>query len=122
MVRFASRSLAFIRGSPALCWITGPPRTSKALFAVRTDAPEPCTAHADAASSKTLPMKILRHLTPSGPAYAALQADGSAREIAGDIYGSHRVTDKVVKPGKTLAPIVPTNILCIGLNYKKHAA
>jgi 2-keto-4-pentenoate hydratase/2-oxohepta-3-ene-1,7-dioic acid hydratase in catechol pathway len=67
-------------------------------------------------------MKILRHLSPSGPAYAALQADGSAREIAGDIYGSFRVTDKVVKPGKTLAPIVPTNILCIGLNYKKHAA
>jgi 2-keto-4-pentenoate hydratase/2-oxohepta-3-ene-1,7-dioic acid hydratase in catechol pathway len=67
-------------------------------------------------------MRILRHLTPSGPAYAALHADGSAREIAGDIFGDFRVTDKVVQPGKTLAPVVPTNILCIGLNYKKHAA
>jgi 2-keto-4-pentenoate hydratase/2-oxohepta-3-ene-1,7-dioic acid hydratase in catechol pathway len=66
-------------------------------------------------------MRIIRHLTPSGPAYAALQPDGSAREIAGDILGQHHATDKVVKPGKLLAPIVPSNILCIGLNYKKHA-
>ncbi len=66
-------------------------------------------------------MKILRHLTPSGPAYASLQPDGSAREIAGDILGSFKVTDKVVKPGKILAPLVPANILAIGLNYRKHA-
>ncbi len=67
-------------------------------------------------------MKILRHLTPPGPAYAALQPDGSARAISGDLFGDYRVTDRVVTPGKTLAPVVPTNILCIGLNYKKHAA
>jgi 2-keto-4-pentenoate hydratase/2-oxohepta-3-ene-1,7-dioic acid hydratase in catechol pathway len=67
-------------------------------------------------------MRILRHLTPSGPAYAALQSDGSAREIAGDIYGDFRVTDRVVKPGKTLAPVDPVYLPCIGLNYKKHAA
>lgn len=67
-------------------------------------------------------MRIIRHLTPTGPAYAALQADGSAREIAGDLFGDHRVTDRVVVPGKLLAPVVPTNLPCIGLNYKKHAA
>jgi 2-keto-4-pentenoate hydratase/2-oxohepta-3-ene-1,7-dioic acid hydratase in catechol pathway len=67
-------------------------------------------------------MKILRHLTPAGPAYAALQPDNSAREISGDLSGDFRVTDRVVIPGKTLAPVVPTNLLCIGLNYKKHAA
>ena len=66
-------------------------------------------------------MKIIRHLTPSGPAYAALQPDGSAREIAGNLFGSFRATDHVVKPGKILAPVVPPNILAIGLNYKKHA-
>ena len=66
-------------------------------------------------------MKIIRHLTPSGPAYAALQPDGSAREITGDIFGSHTVSDKAVKPGKLLAPVVPPNILAIGLNYRKHA-
>ena len=67
-------------------------------------------------------MKIIRHLTPTGPAYAALQSDGSAREIAGDIYGDFRVTDRAVKPGKLLAPVVPVYLPCIGLNYKRHAA
>ena len=67
-------------------------------------------------------MRIIRHLTPSGPAYAALQSDGSAREIAGDIYGDFRVTDRTVKPGKLLAPVAPVYLPCIGLNYKRHAA
>ena len=66
-------------------------------------------------------MKIIRHLTPHGPAFAALQSDGSAREITGDILGEFRATDRVVKPGKLLAPLVPVNILAIGLNYRKHA-
>jgi 2-keto-4-pentenoate hydratase/2-oxohepta-3-ene-1,7-dioic acid hydratase in catechol pathway len=67
-------------------------------------------------------MKIIRHLTPAGPAHAALLPDGTAREIEGDILGGHRVTDRVVAPGKLLAPIDPPNILAIGLNYRRHAA
>jgi 2-keto-4-pentenoate hydratase/2-oxohepta-3-ene-1,7-dioic acid hydratase in catechol pathway len=67
-------------------------------------------------------MKLIRHLTPSGPAYATLQPDGSAREIAGDLFGDFQVTDRIVTPGKALAPVAPPNILAIGLNYKKHAA
>jgi 2-keto-4-pentenoate hydratase/2-oxohepta-3-ene-1,7-dioic acid hydratase in catechol pathway len=67
-------------------------------------------------------MKIIRHLTPAGPVYAALQSDGSARENTGDIYGDYRVTDRAVTPGKLLAPVVPVFLPCIGLNYKRHAA
>ncbi|MBI2813237.1 MAG: fumarylacetoacetate hydrolase family protein [Opitutae bacterium] len=67
-------------------------------------------------------MKLIRHLTPAGPAYAALQPDGSARAVEGDIFGAHRVTDRVVQPGQRLAPITPATIICIGLNYAKHAA
>lgn len=67
-------------------------------------------------------MKIIRHLTPAGPAWAALQPDGTARAIAGDILADFRVTDAVVVPGKRLAPLQPANLLCIGLNYRKHAA
>lgn len=67
-------------------------------------------------------MKLIRHLTPAGPVYASLQPDGTAREITGDIYGSFRVADKGVKPGKLLAPVAPIYLPCIGLNYKKHAA
>lgn len=67
-------------------------------------------------------MRIIRHLSPAGPAYAALQPDGTARVIAGDILGDFHVTDHVVQPGKLLAPIAPSNLLAIGLNYRKHAA
>ena len=68
-------------------------------------------------------MKFLRHLTPAGPAYAALQPDGSTREVTGDpLTSTHRVTDRVVMPGKPLAPVAPATIICIGLNYAKHAA
>jgi len=67
-------------------------------------------------------VKLIRHLSATGPAYAALQADGSARTVTGDIFGDFRVTDQVVKPGKLLAPLKPATIICIGLNYAKHAA
>ena len=67
-------------------------------------------------------MKLIRHLSPSGPAYAALQPDGSARAVTGDMASGFRATDQVVKPGKLLAPIAPAMIVCIGLNYAKHAA
>jgi len=67
-------------------------------------------------------MRILRHLGPAGPAYAALQPDGTAREISGDLFGAYRVTDRLVSPGKVLAPVAPVNILAIGLNYRRHAA
>ena len=67
-------------------------------------------------------MRIIRHLTPAGPAYAALEADGSAREISGDLFGAFEATGKAVRPGKLLAPVSPVNILAIGLNYRRHAA
>jgi 2-keto-4-pentenoate hydratase/2-oxohepta-3-ene-1,7-dioic acid hydratase in catechol pathway len=68
-------------------------------------------------------MRIIRHLTPAGPAYAALQADSSALALAGDPLspGGLRPTGERVSPGKLLAPIAPSNILGIGLNYRKHA-
>ena len=67
-------------------------------------------------------MKIIRHLASNGLIqYAALQADGTALRIDGDLFGSYSVTGEVVKPGKLLAPIQPAAIFCIGLNYRKHA-
>jgi 2-keto-4-pentenoate hydratase/2-oxohepta-3-ene-1,7-dioic acid hydratase in catechol pathway len=67
-------------------------------------------------------MKLIRHLSTSGPAYAALQPDGSARAVTGDLAAGFRATDQAVKPGKLLAPVAPAMIVCIGLNYAKHAA
>ncbi len=67
-------------------------------------------------------MKIIRYLnSQKQEKFAALQADGSALEIFGDILGSYSVTDKKADVAKRLAPIVPSNIICIGLNYRHHA-
>jgi len=66
-------------------------------------------------------VRIIRHLSPTGPAWAALTPDGGAREISGDLFGAWRVTERAVAPGKILAPVSPPNILAIGLNYRRHA-
>ncbi len=67
-------------------------------------------------------MKIIRYSDSSGHiAYAAQQTDGSAKVIQGDIFGDYQVTDTAADVVKVLAPVQPTAILCIGLNYKFHA-
>lgn len=38
------------------------------------------------------------------------------------ISGSFKVTDRKADVKKLLAPVQPTIILCIGLNYRHHAA
>lgn len=68
-------------------------------------------------------MKIIRYQDRhSQIKFAAEQADGTAREITGDLFDRYEVTDRVADVHKLLAPIAPTNILCIGLNYRQHAA
>jgi 2-keto-4-pentenoate hydratase/2-oxohepta-3-ene-1,7-dioic acid hydratase in catechol pathway len=68
-------------------------------------------------------MKIIRYLDSDHRAgYAALKEDGSALEISGDIFGDFSVTGKPAAVAKLLAPLAPSNILCIGLNYRQHAA
>lgn len=68
-------------------------------------------------------MKIIRYADSRDVIhYGAEQADGSARRIAGDIYGAHSVTAEAADVARLLAPITPAQILCIGLNYRQHAA
>jgi len=67
-------------------------------------------------------MKIIRFQDPSGHVhYGEPVSQTSARLIEGDIYGTYSVTEQVVLVEKLLAPVVPTSILCIGLNYRFHA-
>ena len=66
-------------------------------------------------------MKIIRHLSASGPAYAVLQPDGTARATTGELFDGLRLTEVTIKPGPLLAPLEPSTILGIGLNYRKHA-
>ncbi|MDI1334914.1 MAG: fumarylacetoacetate hydrolase family protein [Lacunisphaera sp.] len=67
-------------------------------------------------------MKIVRYRDPAGrDHYGAEQADGSVRRIAGDIFGDYQVTPDKAAVAKLLAPVVPTQILGVGLNYRHHA-
>jgi 2-keto-4-pentenoate hydratase/2-oxohepta-3-ene-1,7-dioic acid hydratase in catechol pathway len=68
-------------------------------------------------------MRIIRYEDAAGRIlYAAQQPDGSARRIHGDVFGDHFVTDERAEVKKLLAPVSPTVFLCIGLNYRQHAA
>jgi 2-keto-4-pentenoate hydratase/2-oxohepta-3-ene-1,7-dioic acid hydratase in catechol pathway len=68
-------------------------------------------------------MRIIRCRTTDGTTtYAALGPDGAARAIEGDPFGDHWVGDRVLDVAERLAPIVPTQLIGIGLNYKRHAA
>ena len=68
-------------------------------------------------------MKIIRYLDSAGRAHAACeQPDGPALRVEGDLFGKFRVTGDRAQVSRLLAPVVPTQILCIGLNYRQHAA
>ena len=67
-------------------------------------------------------MKIIRYRDGADQVkYAAEGPDGTRREIAGDLFGDYTVTDRPAEVRKLLAPVAPPNVLCIGLNYKRHA-
>ena len=67
-------------------------------------------------------MKIIRYLDPNRRVkYASLQADGTALEILGDVFGEFSATKKSAAIAKVLAPVAPSNLMCIGLNYRRHA-
>ncbi|HZU85067.1 MAG TPA: fumarylacetoacetate hydrolase family protein [Polyangiaceae bacterium] len=53
--------------------------------------------------------------------YGAEGPDGSVLRIEGDVFGDYTVTGAAARVDKLLAPIAPTQVLCIGLNYRRHA-
>lgn len=68
-------------------------------------------------------MKIIRYQNPSGQTfYGAQQASGETVRIEGDIFSNFRATTEPAQIAKLLAPVVPAAMMCIGLNYKHHAA
>jgi 2-keto-4-pentenoate hydratase/2-oxohepta-3-ene-1,7-dioic acid hydratase in catechol pathway len=67
-------------------------------------------------------MRIVRFVN-AGKTFLGQQVDeATALEIEGDLFSTHRVTDRRLRVDKLLSPLVPTDILCIGLNYRDHAA
>jgi 2-keto-4-pentenoate hydratase/2-oxohepta-3-ene-1,7-dioic acid hydratase in catechol pathway len=67
-------------------------------------------------------VKIVRYLDGTGRARYGSEEGGRVRQIEGDVFGDHTVTDKTAEVARLLAPVEPRQILCIGLNYRQHAA
>ena len=66
-------------------------------------------------------MRIIRFESSERVLYGQRIDEHSAYRIDGLLFGSLKVTSEVVAIDKVLAPLVPLDILCIGLNYREHA-
>ena len=70
-------------------------------------------------------MKIIRFISGRGDVLcgaASSDYSGFAMIMEGDIFGDFTITKKQATVEKLLPPIVPVNILALGINYKKHGA
>jgi 2-keto-4-pentenoate hydratase/2-oxohepta-3-ene-1,7-dioic acid hydratase in catechol pathway len=67
-------------------------------------------------------MKIIKFTNSKGIIqYGALQPDGTALQCSGELYSGLTATTEPAQVAKLLAPFEPSQILCIGLNYRHHA-
>ncbi len=67
-------------------------------------------------------MRITRFISLDDCIHYGLDlGDGSAELLEGTLFGPLEKTGKSVPIHKRLAPLAPSNILCIGLNYHAHA-
>ena len=68
-------------------------------------------------------MKIIRYQSPTGEVgFAQQHADGAFTKLRGTLFEKLEPTGEPASVAKLLAPLAPTAILCIGLNYRQHAA
>ncbi len=67
-------------------------------------------------------MHIVRFIDEKGrDCYGQDYSDGKAVRLAGNLFAGLEKTGETVKVKKILAPLVPSAILAIGLNYHRHA-
>lgn len=66
-------------------------------------------------------MKIIRYSDSAGAIHHAREVGGSYERLDGELLGELTPTGETADVAKLLAPLVPTAILCIGLNYRHHA-
>ena len=66
-------------------------------------------------------MKLARLRIPEGVIYASLKEDGF-HLILGDIFGEWgELSEAYDGAYEILSPVVPSKVVCLGANYKKHA-
>lgn len=68
-------------------------------------------------------MKKFYRIDYKGSPRHAIEEDGRWRLLDGDLFGTYRAGEEVAPAGDgLLPPVMPSKIVCIGLNYKDHAA
>jgi 2-keto-4-pentenoate hydratase/2-oxohepta-3-ene-1,7-dioic acid hydratase in catechol pathway len=66
-------------------------------------------------------MRLVR-FESNGTTHVGQEIDAShAWRIEGPPWGPHRLTDERLAIERRLCPVIPTDMLCIGLNYRAHA-
>ena len=67
-------------------------------------------------------MRIIRFVSNDGNVHLGEEdGKGFAKVVNGNLYGKLEREERTIKIGRLLAPLIPTNIFCIGLNYREHA-
>lgn len=67
-------------------------------------------------------MRIIRFMNAHGQLSLGRDlGNGQAQPLGGDLFGKLEPTGEAVGIARLVAPLVPVNIFCIGLNYREHA-
>ncbi len=68
-------------------------------------------------------MPIFRYADPEGVVHhGLLHGDGSRERLEGDLFSGQLPSGEAAQVARLLAPLEPRALLCIGLNYRRHAA
>ena len=66
-------------------------------------------------------MEIVRVETVDGEICYGCEVGNQVYRLEGDLYGDFTCSDRLLQPRRRLAPVVPSAIYGIGLNYRAHA-
>ena len=68
-------------------------------------------------------MKRVFRIEHDGQPRHVVEENGETRVVRGDIFGNYDAGERISLDGRRLlAPVEPSKIVCVGLNYKDHAA